>query len=265
MPLPFIPGAPAFAITPPATAFGTVVTQLIEPGPNLKGARLLYSTAATGGRPNWTEQGSFAHITDLIVTCSTTANIIYIMRPQNWTTIKTALAKNATAITLTDDPGVYSTNYRYQLPGQTWNPPGTNNSVGPAVADDAIAAGDYVAYQLADGRWVLDKIASGTFAGANLVLTTGTPNITGATVAANSPLFLFGQFGDTHPQTGTVHLIRTPIISTNQQNLLASAGSAVSAGNGVAALNPGDPIMLYNPNAAATTTIDFVGGDYRRY
>lgn len=263
--IPFVPGTPSFALTPPATTSGTVVITCIPPGPNTKGSPLLYSVASSGGRPNWQDQGSFTHITDLIVTCSTTANIIYLMRPLNWTTFKSAVAKNATSITLTDDPGIYSTNYRYPLPGQTWNPPGTTNSVGPATADNALAANDLVVYQLADGTWRQDKIASGTFAGNNIVLSTGTPNVTGATIAAGSPLFWYGIFSDTNPATGTVHLIRTPIASTNQQNLLAGTTGGVSSGNGVPALNPGDPILVYNPNATATTTVDFIGGDYRRY
>ncbi len=272
MSIPFIPGNPAFAITPPATAFSTVVASLIPPYVGAKGAGLMYnSIGGSNGRPNWWDQW-YTHLTDLIVTCSTTANIIYIMRPLNWTTVAAAVAKNTTAVVLTDDPGIYSTNYRYELPGQTWNPPGTVNTVGPCATNNALAAGDYVAIQLADGSWHLSTVASGTFAA--VVLTTGTPNFTGGTIAAGAPCFFFGIFSDTVPATKTVHLIRTPIASTQQVNLLASwggnasavgGGGGASTGLGVPTLFPGDPLLIYNPNATATTTVDFIGGHHGKY
>lgn len=272
MSVPVIPGTQSFAVTPPATAFGTVVVSVIPPAPGRNGCPLLYSTKpGSGGAGNWTDQ-PYTHITDLVVTCSTTANIIYIMRPLGWTTFSAAVAKNTTAISLTDDPGAFATTYRYPVPGAA--PVGLGGAGVPCVANNTLAANDYVAFQLADGRWVVDKIASGTVAGANVVLTTGTPNVTGATVAAGQPLFFFGINTDTVPATGTVHLIRTPIISTQQVNLLAGwggnasavgGGGGASSGNGVPSLFPGDPLLVYNPNATATTTVDFIGGDYRKY
>lgn len=261
----------AFSITPPATAFSTAVATLIYPGPNIKSA-LACNTGLRGGRPNWWDDGWYIHITDLIVTCSTTANIIYIMRPLNWTTVKTAMAKNVTAMVLTDDPGIYSTNYRYPLPGQTWNPPGTVNTVGPCASDNALAASDYVAIQLLDGTYHLSTVSSGTFAA--VVLTTGTPNFTGGTVAAGSPCFWFGVNSDTVPATKTVHMIRTPIVSTQQVNLLAGwggnasavgGGGGASTGYGIPSLMPGEPLLIYNPNASATTTVDFIGGYFAKY
>ena len=275
MGLPTVPGVPSIQVTPPATAFGTVVVTCVRPTPNIKGLPLIFGPKpGSSGYPNWWSEGWYAHLTDLIVTCSTTANVITLMRPLNWTTVATAVAKNTTSMVLTDDPGVYSTNYRYPLPGQTWNPPGTTNSVGPSspASDNAIAGNDYVAYQLADGRWVADKVSS--VSGLTLTLTTGTPNVTGATVAAGSPVFFYGITTDTEPYTGAAHLFRTPIVSTQLVNLLAGWGgnaSAVGGGGGAASgpgagvEHPGDPILVYNANATATTTVDFIGGYYARY
>ncbi len=270
MGVPFIPGMPSFSITPPATAFSTAVATLIQPYAGGRGAAM-YSVS--GGQPNWLNNW-YTHLTDLIVTCSTTVNVLAIMRPLNWTTFSAAVAKNATAISLTDDPGLYSTGYRYPIPGQTFAPPGTANSVGPCASNNTIAAADYVAFQLADGSWHLSTIASGTQAGANLVLTTGTPNFSGGSVAAGSPCFFFGVAADTVPATKTVHLIATPIASTQKMNVLqgwggnASAvggGGGASTGFGINTLNPGDPLLILNPNATATTATDFVGGYYAKY
>lgn len=276
MGVPVIPGCPAFAITPPATAFSTAVMTIIPPGPAVEGGALLYGQKpGSNGLPNWWQDGWYIHITDLIVTCSTTANIIYILRPTNFTTFSAAVAKNATSITLADDPGVYSTNYRYKMPGISWNPPGTANTIGPGLADLTISSTNkFVAYQTASGVWHADTIASGTFGGANLVLTGGTGNYTGETIAANAPLFYFGVNTGTVPYTQNAHLIRTPIVSTQQVNLLAGwggnasavgGGGGASSGNGIPAFNPGDPIIIYNPNATATTTVDFIGGYYAKY
>lgn len=282
MTVPFIPGCPTFALTPAATAFGTVVTTVIPPGPAQKGTPLIYnSVSGSGGRPNWSDNGWYTHITDLIVTCSTTANIIYILRPTNFTSFGLGCAKNITALgnagaanSIIDDPGIYSTNYRYPLPSFSWNPPGTVNASGPNVTDIAISSTNkIVTYQTADGVWHYDTITSGTF-GSSLTLTTGTPNFTNGTIAANAPMFFYGPITATVPATGNVQLIRTPIVSTQQVNLLAGwggnvssvgGGGGASSGNGVCSLFPGDPLILYNPNATATTTIDFIGGYYARY
>lgn len=277
--LPFVPSTPGFVITPPATAFGTVVVSVIPPGPfDGHGVPFMVGPYAGGqGRPNWWTAGSVTHVTDLIVTCSTTANIIYLMRPLNWTTLGAAMAKNTTAITLTDDPGVFSTNYRYPLPNQTWTPPGTLNSGAnaPDTSDNTIATNDFIAFQLANGRWHVSKIASGTFGGGNLVMSTATPNFASSTAVAGTPVFFFGIFSDTVPATALPHNIFTPIVSTQKMNLLAPWGgnaSAVGGGGGtsdglgaVVSPVPGEPILVYNPNATATTTVDQVKGYYGKY
>lgn len=250
MGVPFIPGAPAFGFTPVQAAFGTVLTGLIPPWPGNGGAPVLYTTPDGVAAP-WKTQ-PYSHLTALTYTTGTTAHAVYVMRPLNWTMIKTALAKNTTAIVVDKDPGLFSTSYRYPLPGQQTAP--------VQVADNAIAANDYVAFQYDDGTWQLDTIASGTFAGANLVLTTGTANRNGATVRANSPLFWFGIKTDSNPQTGRVHENFLTIASTNKSKLIDDL-----IGSGIPTLNPGDPLIVLSNNATATGVIDYVGGVYLKY
>ncbi len=275
--VPTIPSNSAFGMQLPATAFGTVLFNVIPPGPSADGVPfMLGSVAGANGRPNWWTQGYFTHVTDLIVTCSTTANIITLQRPLNWTTLGAAMAKNTTAITLTDDPGVYSTNYRYPLPGAVWNPPGTTNaaSAAPPLTDNALATNDYICFQLSDGTWHVSMIASGTFGGGNIVMTTGTPNFAAATAPIGTPVFWFGLSTDTSPQTRVAHLFCTPIVSTQKMNVLAGWGGNASAvgggggcstGYGYPTLFPGEPMLVYNPNATATTTVDFIGGFYGKF
>ncbi len=240
-----------FAV-PSATAAGaTAFTALIPPyrwgSGGEGGAPSLYGLNVSGG-PNWTGQhGAFTHVDTLLYTTAATAHKIGIMRPLNWTTFAAAVAKNATAITLTADPGVFSTNYKYPTPG----------GVVPALADDTIATSDYVAYQLNDGTWQLDTIASGTFAGANLVLTTGTANTAGATIAKGNVLFFFGIIGDTDPGTGLGQWQTTSIASATRATMLQEAVLG-----GLKALHRGDPMIFYSPNTTNAGLLDHLSGYY---
>ncbi len=229
---------------------GTAFTKLIPPWVGPPGAAAMIYGLNANNTPNWTgPSGGVTHITRALYTTPSTQHNVYLMRPLNWTTFSVAVAKNATAITLAADPGVYSTNYKYSLPaGQT----------GPCVADNAIAANDYVAYQLADGTWVLDTIASGTFGGGNLVLTTGTPNVNGATIAASSPLFFFGIKTDTDPATGGAHWTTLTTASTNRQDIFQQDNTV----GGFTALHPGDPIAFLSDNATAQGWLDLMAGYY---
>lgn len=262
MAIPVLPGSQGWGLTPAQAAFGTVLTGLVPPSPGPRRNVPLIYGLTTGNVPNWTKQ-PFTHLQSLQYTTGSTAHTVTVLRPTNWTTFKTAVAKNTTTITLTEDPGVYSTNFRYPLPSQQFNPPGVANSTGPCqAADVAISSTNkFVCYQLADGTWQYDTIASGTFAGANLTLTTGTPNRNGATIPAGGVLFFFGTLTATNPQTGQAQLLFTTIASTNKSDLITGA----AGGGGIPSLNPGDPLIVQSNNATATGIIDFVSGDYRLY
>lgn len=171
---------------------------------------------------------------NVVYTDAGTAHSLVFMRPFNWTYITTAVAANATSVILGWDPGVYSTNYKYALPGAVLKP--------AAVADNAIASGDYVAFQLKDGTWHVSTI-NGAPSGLTITLTTATPNITGGGADANTILYFFGVVGDSNPRTGTTGPSLTSGAGTSRVTLL-SPGQG-----GFGTLNIADPFLFYSANA----------------
>jgi hypothetical protein len=226
-------------------AGGTAFVKAIPPWPGV-GQAFLQRPAA----PNKDRGTARTHITTVAYTTGATAHLIGIMRPFNYTWTTAAIAANGTGITLYDDPGVYSTNLKYSSPLST----GT-----AVVADNAIAANDYVMVQLKDGTWHVSTIASGTFGGANLVLTTAVPNITGGGVAAGAPVYFFGVIANSDPCTGTVN----PQVTIGASLTIDKTWSEANVGC-VAALHPGDPMLFYSPNGTNAGTLDFISGFYSK-
>jgi len=227
---------------------GTPIVQLVPPyggfvplGPLRVNLRDNFATPLSGGCP---------HVTSLVLLAGATPHTAWVLRPRNFTYFVAALPVNTTLIpnaALAGDPGVYSTNYQYPTPGGI--PPGQ-------VADNAIAAGDYVAYQLADGSWQADKIASGTF-GASLTLATGTPNRTGGSVLTGTPFFFFGVAGDVDPANGQADFGYDTIVSTRNVFQDPIAGIAQ-------ALHPGDPLLFFDANATNADVLDVLSGYYEK-
>src|SRR5215813_9036220 len=144
-----IPVLGTFSVGRTTQTAGTAIVQLIPPWPGPIGAAPAAFSYSRAGA-SWLVSPNFGvpHVTSLNVLQGSTAHTFWLAKPKNFTYFLSALAVNTTLIpnaALAGDPGVYSTNYLYPTPGGV--PPGQ-------VADNAIAAGDYVAYQLADGTWV---------------------------------------------------------------------------------------------------------------
>lgn len=233
-----------------ATAFATLARPYPFGSGGEGGSPILYKLNESG-TPNWMGQGgAFTNLNTLIYTTAGTAHSVAVMQPLNFTTFAAAVAKNSTSISLTEDPGTYATVYRFP----------TYNDVDPAIANNTIAAGDYVAYQLDDGSWRLDTIASGTQAGGNLVLTTGTANVDGATIAAGNILFFYGISTDVHPVTGAAHWITTTIASTNRQSLLQEG-----VFGGIRSLFRGLPLLIYSNNDTAQGRMNHASGYYSQH
>lgn len=243
-----------FAVSEATGSGGTAFTALIPPyrGPAynplyVPSAILPGNPGPQGGYGTAGSGSAYTHVNTLLYTTGATAHKVGIMRPLNWTTFAAAVPKNTTAITLTADPGKYSTNFNYQTPG----------GVVPAIADDTIVTGDYVAYQYADGTWQIDTIASGTFAGANLVLTTGTANQTGAVIPLGGILYYFGIIGDIDPNTGVTNWQTTLVASQARASLLQEGvlGEITSA-------HRGDPMIFYSPNTTNAGLMNHMAGYY---
>jgi hypothetical protein len=240
---------------------------LLPPWPGVPPGRLMQVVkvpAGTGSLPRIEGGEGILHVTKMVLTTPSNTQKIAIMRPRNWTYTTVAIAKGVTVIpnaALKDDPGLFSTNYKY------------NNGLAPAApGDDTIATGDYVAYQLADGTWQVDIIASGTF-GSTLTLTTGTPNTTNGYIPANSPFYFFGIITSADPAvsgnmayaaagyTWNPDFQATIVASaTNDQTVLDNNGYGL-----MSAFNPGDPLMVYHPQTTAAGILNYVGGFYSRY
>lgn len=185
------------------------------------------------------------HITHMIVDGTTTKQTIGILRPQNFTTFSANAAAGQAVVSLTADPGVYSTNWKYGLP---------NGQSGPRTADDAIASGDYCVYQAADGTYIADT-AAGSYTSGTVTMTTNLP--TGG-VLQGGLFWLFGQTADTDPNTGEPHL---SIDTTG-----AAARIEYTDANGLwCALHQGDPLLIVDPNATAADTWQLVAGYYAKH
>lgn len=187
-----------------------------------------------------------SHVTKVIYTTAGTAHTIGIMRPFNWATFAADAAAAQATVVLNSDPGLYATaaNWKYNtVPGGT-----------PRVANNIIAAGDWVVYQAADGTLVADTVASGNYAA--LVLTTNVP--TGG-VKAGGILWFFGVIGDSDPNTGFANP-QTKIAATSGRDATWADPAGV-----VAALHPGDPMLFYSPDNGADGSLEACTGYWAKY
>ncbi len=242
-------------------ASGTTVAQvLIPPFPGMSDVPYRYNaqdpyTPQIGNIPaaaikaNWLSAPNFGvpHISSIHLNTPSTSHVLLVLRPLNWTYFPAGMAKNTTAIPdsaatgILDDPGVYTTNYRYPTGGGLF--PGQ-------AADAAISSTNkLVAYQTADGSWYVDTIASGTF-GSTLTLTTGTPNRNGGAILAGAPLFYFGAVAGTllDPANGRPGWGINTLVSVRDNIADYIVGE-------LAGVHPGDPLVVYSANASAAENI----------
>ncbi len=231
-------------------ASGTAFIVGIAPYPGTGNAapELYAARPGTSGAGNWVKAPT-TRVQQVLYQTTGNVHKLTLMRPFNFAYITTAVAKNTATFVLDKDPGLYATTLRYPLPG----------GLSCAVADNAAAAGDYVAYQLADGTWIFDIVASGTFAA--LVLTANVPNITASTgVPAGTPMFFFGVVTDKDPNTGQLNPQFTMPAATTAT--LLNNIQATSEGSLWSALHPGDPMILYSPNGTTLGITSNVNGIY---
>jgi hypothetical protein len=231
---------------------GTAIYVGIPPSPGARGSSpYFYSYSSTNG-PKWLSDGGgigVAHISQAIITSGSTAHTWYCLRPKNFTTINEAVTKNDTTIVMADNPGTYSTNFKYPLP------PGVSGVPGVA-ADNTPASGDYCCFQLDNGSWHFSLISS--LSTLTLTIATGTPNVDGSTAAVGRILFFFGAGGDTDPATNETDPTLLPPVSAT--TIFGTAGEPI-----LSAHRPGDPLVLVNANATAASTLAALSGYYSHY
>jgi hypothetical protein len=221
-------------------ASGTIIAVGIPPMGNPGGEGIL-DTGVKGAY--------YAHLTSVYYTTGTTAHTITIMRPLNYTTVSADAAINQAVINVTADPGLYSTNYKYPL---------ANGKTAPAnLADNAIAANDWVAYQLVDGTWVFDFVASvSTLA---ITMTTNIPNVTGGGVKKGALFYWFGILTDSNPLDGFVHPNVVSTASTAKEQLFKDA-----IVGGLQTYNPGDPLIIQSSNVTSVGSFQGISGFYAK-
>jgi hypothetical protein len=174
----------------------------------------------------------------LSLTVQGTAQTMYCMRPLGFTRTSAAAAAAATTIVLDADPGLYGATFTSN--GKTYS---------PAVADNGIATNDYIAYQYPDGTWEYNKATGVT--GLTVTITALNAN---NGLPKGSGVYWFGIQTDTNPYDNQAH---------PKFNLFASIGSGLlTIGNEasnepfVAGYGPNNPLLLYNANATAASTLE---------
>lgn len=221
---------------------GTVITGIVRPYPGVAGGGNFLQKP---NKPNKSFGRGVTHITTVLYTNGSTAHLVQICRPFNYTWLTTAIAANSGTAVLFDDPGKYSTNYKYFSPLSTGS---------AQIADNLIAANHFVVIQLADGTWFLSKITS--VSTLTLTLTTTLPNITGGGALVGAPVYFFGNLTtDKNPGDGNANPGTTFTSATR------GAWQETTCGI-VSAFNPGDPLVVYSPNTTAAGTFDTVTGFY---
>lgn len=239
----------AFSFGSKTAAAGTEFLSIIPPR-TLQGSAVGLLAVASNIPTWWSGTYGYSHITKLVYTTAGTVHALQLLRPLNWTTANGAVAPNATSLTLAANPGTYSTNYRY---------PKTSTTQGPAaIADNNIAANDFIACQLVDGSWFFSKVTS--VSSLTLTLTTATPNVTGGGIADGTPIFFFGAPGDSDPATGVAQFSTTTTASQTRQTILED--TVLGAFH---SLHPGDPLLFYSPNTTAAGTLDYLAGYYSKF
>lgn len=195
------------------------------------------------------------HVCRVVYTNGDTAHTLCLIRPKNYTYVATANAANSTTLVMFDDPGVYSTNYKYP----------SNLTTGTAqVADNAIAANDWVCVQLSDGTFHLSKVAS--VSSLTLTLSTATPNVTGGGAGVGNIIYFFGTTGDKDPATGYADTkAAVPALSTTLGTSQAQYKAFDDPTFGVIhSLHDGDPLLFQDPGTTHLGTLEFISGVYAR-
>jgi len=232
---PLVQSYGGFCVGQKTAVAGTAFALLIPPFTNQD------TLGAGTGKPGL----GVTHITTLIMDTGSTAHTLTLLRPLNYTTFTAVAAAGQKVLSLKADPGIFSAGgLKYGIP---------NAQTAPSTADDAIAAGDYCVYQVADGSYFLDT-ANGSFSSGSLTMSTNVP--TGGTLAGGL-FWMLGIAGDTDPNSAQAH----PQFGTT-----TSTRINITDPNGLwTALHAGDPMCLYDPNSTVADTVQLISGYYAKH
>lgn len=207
---------------------GTIITRLIEPKVN-----------------------AVTRLTSLWYTCSTTAHTLTVMRPFGVTTFTAAAAASQAVVNIARDPGTYSAFF----------------TATPTVANNILAGSDFVVYQMADGTFALDTVAS-----VSALAVTLTTNLGTGGVAAGGKLWWYGIITDTSPHDGKAHPQYT-LAASVVTKLGTDAGESISGwfesvpgalGSGLESPQ-NQPLICHSGNATAAGVLEKVNAVYTKY
>lgn len=177
----------------------------------------------------------------IVFTNSTTAHTLTAFLPLGMTRVKTAAAAAATTFDVTFDPGDYTKSLNNFTRGFT-----------PSVANNLIAASDYIAVELPDGNWSVGTVSAVTTNSDGSVTLTYTVPTGGFN--ANARVHFFGVTTDVNPRTGLAHQQFAGVASDTtvfQDDAGVVVGAAI-----------GDSVLIQSNNATAAGTIDRISGGY---
>lgn len=243
---PLFPSYAAFSRGKKTAAGATPFAQFIPPYRPSSGAPVGVNTTADP-----LVNRGVIHVTDFRYVVPTTAHLITVMRPLNYTTFSADAAASQAVVNITADPGLYQTAGRYQ-----YAKPG--GLTAPSTANNAIAGNDYVVYQAAAGQWVMDTVSSV----ASLAVTL-TNNLPTGGVLKGGLLYFFGIYSDTDPATNEAHQSFDVLAASSgtENYVLQSQGG----GSLFQAYHPGDPMIFYSSNATAAGFIELIAGYYGKH
>lgn len=235
----------------------TVTTQVIPPWQGYPGnAPFIYNPSANANAiPKRFPEG-ITHLKKLVYTNGATAHVLSILRPLNYTWLTAAIASAGTVANVFDDPGLYSTNYKYAANTATFT---------AAVANSGIQANDWVVIQLNDGTWFSSKVAS--VATLAVTLSTAVPTVTGGGAALGAIVYFYGAPVNTNtkdPATGYAEVKATVTANATSGNQYAVFNDDGGLGF-MSAFHHGDPLLFYDPGTTNLGTLDYITGYYSRY
>lgn len=201
-------------------------------------------------------------LTFLQYTSAGTAHTGTIMKELARTTLFAAAAGAAVTLVLNRDPGKYSTDPT--MGGVGPNPPVAGQPQGrgitPSVADNLIAANDYIVLALADGTFLVTKPSA-----AVTDSTTGRVTLTVAAIPASganagATVWYMGITTDLDPQTGVANgaVLKPTVSATTVFPNAAGAGGAVIEQS----RRPDSPLLIFFDNITAAGTLDMAAANY---
>jgi hypothetical protein len=187
------------------------------------------------------KKNAFTVLTTIRYNVGTTAHTLTVMKPQGVTTLASVAASGQADVVLTADPGAAP---------QRLGP----NNTASQLATNLIAANDYVAFEMPDGTFYFDTVAS--VASLTITLTNNLPT---NGIAVGAKCWFFGVAGDSDPFTGQAFY---PLIVT-----AAGSGTVTRQWqdkmNGVVSSNrPYEPLLLHSDNGTTAGKFDLVNAVY---